>query len=119
MAANDARLNAILPLINKPCDVFELVAALHQYRDVAIQDVLCSKLYEAKSHEIEFFLPQLWYVRSNDRVALEAMRLRIFRHTGSNSGLVAGKRLFVAYSLVSISLTLLILRGVDTSVTLF
>jgi len=65
MSSSDARLSAILPLIKKPCDVFELVAALHQHRDVSIQDVLCSKLYEAKSHEIEFFLPQLWYVRRN------------------------------------------------------
>jgi hypothetical protein len=65
MSAEDARLSAVLPLIKKPCDVFELVAALHQYKDVSIQDVFCSKLYEAKSHEIEFFLPQLWYVSQN------------------------------------------------------
>jgi phosphatidylinositol 4-kinase len=72
MSGEDSRLTAVLPLIRKPCDVFELVAALHQYKDVAIQDVLCSKLYEAKSHEVEFFLPQLCNIilhRSDAEVA--------------------------------------------------
>lgn len=63
MSAEDPRLTAVLPLLSKQVDVFELVAALHQHKDVGVQDALCSKLYEAKSHEIEFFLPQLWYAR--------------------------------------------------------
>lgn len=61
MSAEDPRLTTVLPLLEKQCDVFELVAAMHQHKDVGVQDALCSKLYEAKSHEIEFFLPQLWY----------------------------------------------------------
>lgn len=68
MSGEEDRLGAVLPLIRKPCDVFELVAALHQYRDVAVQDVLCGKLHEAKSHDIEFFLPQLWYEGRNKGV---------------------------------------------------
>ena len=67
MSAEDSRITAVLPLLSKQCDVFELVAALHQYKDVGVQDALCSKLYEAKSHEIEFFLPQLWYVGGEGR----------------------------------------------------
>jgi hypothetical protein len=69
MSGEADRLSAVMPLIGKPCDsnaVFELVAALHQHKDVGIQEVLCSKLYEAKSHEIEFYLPQFWYVEATN-----------------------------------------------------
>lgn len=78
MSGEEDQLAAVLPLIRKPCDVFEIVAALHQHRSVAVQDILVSKLYEAKSHDVEFFLPQLWYVRVEGSIESEESLLVVF-----------------------------------------
>lgn len=63
---SDEKYLMILPFISKTCDLFEIVAALFQYKDEEIQEILVSKLYEFKNKQIEFFLPQLWYELKNN-----------------------------------------------------
>jgi hypothetical protein len=58
------KLDTVLAVI-KSANIWDLITALHTEAaaDPAVVEMICAKLSEHKSHELAFFLPQLWFVK--------------------------------------------------------